>query len=95
MKIMSKKRYKDCSKLEKIWRHRWFIILPFMAVYRYLFANRVYISREEDGKNVHTNEYERMSFNMWWQICRGNIDIKMKHYYTQEEAEKIIHSTFL
>jgi hypothetical protein len=84
------KRYQECSKIEQLWRRRWYLIVPFWAVWNTLFKARVYMDEEVDGKIVHTDKYEHMNFKNWMRILKGSVQSKMHYYYTQEEFEQHI-----
>lgn len=75
------KRYQECNILEKIWRRRHYLALPFLYIYHnHLVAFMVYNDESEDyyiviGKNL-------------WSLLVGIADCKMNWVYTMEEVKE-------
>jgi hypothetical protein len=88
MEKFREKRYQELNIFGKIWRSRWLLTIPFVTVYYFLNREKVYKDEIVDGKLVQTDEYEIMTFRMCWGVACGNIDMKMKHYYTSEEMKE-------
>lgn len=86
--MKEKKRYQDCNWFVKLIRNVWFLSIPFIAIYYYLTNKRIYRDEIVDGKLVHTDKFEIMSWVMCWRIARGEIDSKRGHYYTHDEVMK-------
>ena len=74
--LKNQKRYQDCSKLEKFWRWRWYIILPFFVLSRWIMGL------------LSFSKY-RDSLKECYQISIGDIEFKMGWYYTFEEVKEI------
>jgi hypothetical protein len=81
------KRFQECNKIEKLWRYRWYLLLPFVWL-RIKFS--VLISKNVEDLNM-TNK------NIW-KISKGLMQSKMKWYYTMDEVmdslkEKMVDKT--
>ena len=79
-------RYQECNKLEKLWRCRWYIIVPFKATWYYISKTKIYEDKIENGKVKPTGKFDIMPWKLCWSVATGNIHYKMKYYYTAEEA---------
>ena len=87
------KRFQECSKIEQIWRYRWYLLIPFQYVYyTYFKPFKVYIDDWEGDKIVHTNEYDVMKGKMLWKLLKGIAQEKMVWYYTSEEVLERINN---
>ena len=67
------KRYQESNKITKLWRRRWYLLIPFKFIYsyvRYFFAESEY----------------KLSAKQKWSIFTGEAQYKMKWYYTTEEV---------
>ena len=73
----NKKRFQDCSLLEKIWRCRWFLLLPFFTLLRW-------------SKGLFSFSKNRISLVESYMISIGDIEFKMGWYYTMDEVKKIM-----
>jgi hypothetical protein len=80
------KRFQECNKIEKLWRYRWYLTIPFLVLFYLIFPLRVYEDEEVDGKLVHTDNYTVPNLKMLWRICVGTMQIKMNWTYTMEEV---------
>jgi hypothetical protein len=85
------KKYQECNRLEKIWRSRWYLAVPFMFIYHYLSG--LYIGKDkqdENGKWKHTDEYFTASPKLIWELMLGEAQIKMNYVYDHEDVMKIM-----
>lgn len=82
------KRYQECNKIEKIWRSRWKLVVPFVASYYYITRKKVYLDVNTAEGITHTKHFEYLSYKMCWRIARGEVDSKRNFYYTHEEVMK-------
>lgn len=81
------KRFQECNKIEKVWRYRWYLPIPFLWVWFSSFQYfRVYKDEVVDGVFEHTNEYDVMKGKMLWKLLMGDAQIKMNWTYTPEEV---------
>jgi hypothetical protein len=81
------KRFQECNKIEKLWRYRWYLLLPFVWL-RIKFS--ILISKNVEDLNM-TNK------NIW-KLSKGLMQSKMKWYYTMDEVmislkEKMVDKT--
>lgn len=85
------KRFQECNWLEKLWRYRWYLPIPFQWLY-YTASNsfKVYKDKKEGGKIIHTNEYDIIKGMDLWKLLKGIAQGKMKWYYTWEEVKENI-----
>lgn len=80
------KRFQECSKIEKMWRYRWYLTIPFTYIYYRLKGLKFYKDKMVDGKIVHTDEYEYYPSNRLWGMCKSITSSKMNWTYTSEEV---------
>ena len=81
------KRFQECNKIEKLWRYRWYLLLPLVWL-RIKFS--ILISKNVEDLNM-TNK------NIW-KLSKGLMQSKMKWYYTMDEVmgslkEKMVDKT--
>jgi len=85
------KRFQDCNKLEKIWRYRWYILIPFQWVwYSSIIPLKIYQDKLENNEIIHTDECHIIRGRLLWKILKGNIQSNMNWYYTFEEVKETI-----
>lgn len=78
-----KKRYQDCNKIQKLWRSRWLLVVPFKAFWYWITAEKV--TSDDTGIS------EKMSLSLCWDCALGMIQTeKMNFYYTMEEVQERI-----
>lgn len=77
------KRFQECNKLEKLWRYRWYLLLPFV----WLKMKTSISLNDVDDLNL-TNK------NIW-RLSKGLMQSKMKWYYTMEEVEASFNKKFV
>lgn len=83
------KRYQECNKIEKIWRKRWYLLIPFQWFwYSTVVKFKVYIDEIKDGELVDTGEYEIIRGKNLWSLLKGMAQSKMKWYYTMDEVKE-------
>jgi hypothetical protein len=66
------KRFQECNKLVQIWRYRWYLVIPFIFLWRmWEFRNDIdnYLNRK-----------------LIWRLLIGEMQIKMRWYYTPDEV---------
>ncbi len=83
------KRFQECNWLEKLWRYRWYIPIPFKYVwYMYIksFIVRETEMDEEKGHIVDTGEIYNPRGKNLWRLLIGMAQGPMKWYYTTEEV---------
>lgn len=82
------KRFQECGKIEKTWRYRWYLILPFQWVWhRYINPMVVYI--DEYGEDLEGVEpivrYEIPKGKTLWKILIGNAQFRMRWFHTMDD----------
>ena len=90
------KRYQECNKLQKFWRCRWYIIVPFIVFWHKVVGTKVYEEEfNEKEKCIEpTGNSELLSWFLCWRVALGDAQSKMKYYYTTDEVfEKIKEKT--
>lgn len=56
--MKKEKRYQECNWLEKQWRKRLYLTIPFEWAFHSLFKTfKIYYDEWEDDKLVHTEKY--------------------------------------
>ena len=76
---MSNKRFQECSKLEQIWRYRWYLLLTFKWIH--IKINTLKYKDNHDDILKLTNK------NIW-KLSKGIMQGKMKWHYTSDEVFK-------
>lgn len=81
------KRFQECNKLEKLWRYRWYLALPFMYLWRKWYMGPI-PGHEWDEEKQEMVETKPMipTGEIVWKITIGEVQHKMHWYYTQEEV---------
>lgn len=65
-------RYQNCNGITRFWRSRYLLVVPFEAVYSYLWS--LPLGADRDPFSVH------------WSIARGMADVRRNFLYTMEEV---------
>lgn len=81
--MKKEKRFQECSPIEKIWRYRWYLLIPFEAVYTwlaYIYYSKCEMEEDED--------LSWADFRLHWSLAIGMAQRKMKWYYTSKETTK-------
>lgn len=73
------KRFQECNRIVKIWRYRWYLLIPFKFAYSYILINKIH------------NHYD---FDLIWGMEKANAQIKMKWYHTNEEVKSNMYKFF-
>ena len=83
------KRYQECNLIVKIFRRRWYLLIPFQWVY-YMAIDNIKIYKDEiiDETLCDTGEFYYPDYKLLWDILIGEAQGKMKWYYTMEEAKE-------
>ncbi len=77
------KRYQECNILEKIWRRRHYLAIPFIFIYHNYFVSfDVY----DDESSIY---YIPTGKNLW-KLLVGIAHCKMNWVYTMEEVKERI-----
>lgn len=82
------KRFQECSRIIKIWRLRWYLLIPFKWIYYMYIKPFIVIETvlNENGFVQDTdNTYSPKGKNLW-SLLIGKAQIKMKWFYTNEEV---------
>lgn len=88
-------RYQDCNRLVKLWRLRFYLIVPIQFLfYNYIKEFRVYRDELIDNEIVHTDEYDVMRGKNLYGLLIGIAQGKMNWYYTMEEVKEKIEKKF-
>lgn len=83
------KRFQECSRIEKAWRYRWYIALPFIWLFHHVFGTlKVYIDAG-DG-HIDRDDFYRCRGRELWQVLKGTVQHKMGWYYTWDEVKSRI-----
>ena len=71
-------RYQNQNLLVKIWRRRWYLLIPYSTIDMWL--RNVFHLRDEEGTFG--------SLRVYWSIAVGSAQGPMKWYYTMEETKE-------
>jgi hypothetical protein len=84
------KRFQECNWLGKLWRYRWYLLIPIKWVwFSYIYKFKVYRDEWDGDSIIHTTKFDVMSGKNLWKLLKGIAQGKMKWYHTQEEFEEI------
>ena len=70
------KRFQECNKMVKLWRYRWYLLIPFKWCSYHLKCYFNNDSSEFNGKTL-------------WHLLIGDAQINMDWTHTQEEVEEM------
>lgn len=76
---MEEKRYQDCSLIVKIWRRRFYFLIPYEAI-RFFFLNSLHAKSSDD----------LIDFRSCWSIAIGLAQSRMNWTYSWEEVKERI-----
>jgi hypothetical protein len=89
------KRYQECNWIVKIFRMRFYLLVPFIFFWRSVFNPlKSYLDKIENDKLIQTDEYVILKGKELWKVLIGSAQFKMKYYYTSEEVFERIRSKF-
>lgn len=94
---MKEKRYQECNVIQKIWRLRWYIPIPFLWFwYMTIKPFKVLETNfdEDSGCVVDTEKYYTIRGKDLWSLLKGSAQTKMKWFYTMEEVFGDIKNKF-
>lgn len=74
------KRYQECPWYVRLWRRRWYLMIPIWATQSYFVPWR----NPKNGKLAHNHPYK--PFWQAWSIAVGTAHSKMRWYYTWDEV---------
>jgi len=74
---MEEKRFQYCSWYVKLWRRRYYFLVPYEAI-KFYFLNSLYARKSDD----------LLDFRTCCHITLGLACCKMKWYYTHEEVRE-------
>jgi hypothetical protein len=75
-------RFQDSNLITKLWRCKWYLLIPFIAL-------RLFLSHV-----ISNNMNEKLSFKLCWSLAKGRMQIKMKWYYTNDEVMQRVKEKF-
>lgn len=87
------KRYQECNRIEKFWRRRWYLLIPFQWLWHTLIKPLKFRETkfdEEKGCVVDTDNVGTIKGKELRSILKGKAQSKMRFYYTMEEAKKMM-----
>jgi len=85
--MMSEKRFQDCGCLVKLYRYRFYLLIPFKYIwYMNIKPFNVGVDEEVDGMCLQTDEYEVLRGKELWSTLTAISQTSMKWYYTTDEV---------
>ena len=75
------KRFQECNWLEKVWRYRHYMYIPFKWFY-YQYISAFYITDDE------TFIDEKVRGKVLFKLLKSIAQLDMKWYHTMEEVRK-------
>ena len=95
--MINDKRFQDCNWLEKIFRYRYYVLIPFKYIW-YMYIND-FIVREtninkdsgyiQDTDNIYNPKGKELL-----ELLKGSAQCDMKWYYTSDEVFRKINNKF-
>jgi len=86
---MTEKRFQECNWVEKLWRYRWYLLIPFQWFWYMYIKLFVVLETKRDELSGHIEDtgetYNPRGKNLW-RLLIGIAQGKMKWYYTSEEV---------
>ena len=76
---MSEKRFQEYTRLEKAWRYRWYLLIPFQWVY-YMTIGKFKVIDDKSHEEF-TLEARHLK-----KVLVGLAQSRMKWYWTQDEV---------
>jgi len=93
--MKKEKRYQECNKIEKLWRRRWYLLVPFKWLFHSIFGTfKIYHDEWEGDDLIHTDKYHVSRGKNLWKLLISIAQHKMKWYYTMEEVKEKLKSHF-
>ena len=86
---MKNKRFQECNWVEKLWRYRWYLLIPFQYIwYSYIKPMRVPETAYDDElcMTTTTGEEDLPKVKELWCILIGDSQIKMNWVWTSDEV---------
>lgn len=81
------KRFQECSKIEQLWRYRFYLAIPFMWLWYSVVGFKVGIDDlTDDGDIIPTNETHTIHGKTLWSLLIGIQQSHMNWTYTLEEV---------
>lgn len=80
MKLNLNSRFQNQPWHIKLWRYRWYLLIPYDTMYSWLYYNFRPQKRSHETK---------MDLRLFWDIAIGSAQIKMNWVYTLEDPSKI------
>ena len=86
---MKNKRFQECNWVEKLWRYRWYTLIPFKWVW-FMYIKPLVVREtelnEESGFVEDTGEIYNPRGKELWSILIGESQGKMNWVWTSEEV---------
>jgi len=76
---MSNKRFQECGKLEKAWRYRWYLLIPFQWVY-YMTIGKFKVIDDKSREEFSLNALPLKK------VLIGLAQSRMRWYWTHKEV---------
>ena len=74
MKFNKQTRYQDCSLMEKTWRRRYYVLIPFETIYIYIFNIGELTLKESYGLSKGLAQL-RMNWMHSWEEVKARLGI--------------------
>jgi len=90
------KRFQECNWLVKLWRYRWYILIPFKYIwFMYLKPLIVMETYKNDKTNVieDTGKVYNPRGKELWGILESLAQSKMNWYYTSDEVMEFFNKS--
>ena len=86
------KRFQECNRLVKVFRYRWYILIPFEWLwFRFIKPMKVWEDDWTGGTLGNTGKYSTPDGKTIWKILLGTAQSRMRWFYTYDEVMKRLH----
>ena len=79
------KKISKCNKIEKVWRYRWYVLIPFKWMWYQVVGLKVYRD-EPNPPNQYGVKFDLYRGKILWKLLVGDAQFKMNWFYTMEEV---------
>lgn len=81
------KRFQECNKIEKVWRYRWYLALPFLYLWNKWYMGPIPGTYWDEFQQKHIEtEPIYPDGKLVWKLTVGEVQMKMNWHYTSDEV---------
>ena len=82
------KRFQECNKITKIWRYRWYLLIPFHYIFPTIKRQKIWEDEyDEENETIRpTGNFHYSDKKLRWRLAKSHAQTKMNWFYTTEEV---------